>query len=200
MRGPKESGFKDFRSHPTGQVKQGILIFWRSGLWWLKRCFSLQIDPEGPSYDEWVIRRNQSQKNNHLRWEHVYLPFVWRCINSKRDNLILGTEINISGILPLALAFMSPSSRSCGSGNAIRSFSTGSLSPPASWSSSGDWPVDDLVQSCCFSKPIYDIFLGPPPTPQALERAEFLKKQMQKNGWWDGPPMPWSKKKAASED
>ena len=86
MRGPKESGFKDFRSHPTGQVKQGILIFWRSGLWWLKRCFSLQIDPEGPSYDEWVIRRNQSQKNNHLRWEHVYLPFVWLCINSKRQS------------------------------------------------------------------------------------------------------------------
>ena len=48
-----------------------------------------------------------------------------------------------------------------------------------------------------FSKPIYDIFLGPPPNPQQLERAAFLKKQMEKNGWWDGP---FARKKTTSED
>ena len=37
----------------------------------------------------------------------------------------------------------------------------------------------------------------PPPSPQQLERAAFLKKQMEKNGWWDGP---FSRKKTTSED
>ena len=58
MRGPKESGFKDFRNHPTGKVKLGEYEM---------SLASLQIDPEGPGYDEWVVRRNQQQKNNHLR-------------------------------------------------------------------------------------------------------------------------------------
>jgi len=133
MRGPKESGFKDFRSHPTGR-----------------------IDPEGPGYDEWVVRRNLQQKNHHLR-------------NS-----------------PFGVGFHEPKFKKQWIWNRY----------PVAF-------TRIFVTSCLlvfFSKPIYDIFLGPPPSPQALERAEFLKKQMQKSGWWDGPPMPWSKKKVTSED
>jgi len=117
---------------------------------------SVQIDPEGPGYDEWVVKKNLQQKNHHLR-------------NS-----------------PFGVGFHEPKFKKQWIWNRY----------PVAF-------TRIFVTSCLlvfFSKPIYDIFLGPPPSPQALERAEFLKKQMQKSGWWDGPPMPWSKKKAASED
>jgi hypothetical protein len=35
-----------------------------------------------------------------------------------------------------------------------------------------------------FSKPLHDIFIAEP-SPEGIERAEFLKKQMQKQGLWE---------------
>ena len=42
-----------------------------------------------------------------------------------------------------------------------------------------------------YSKPIYDATLREP-TAYELERAEFLKKRMQAQGWWENPfPNPF---------
>ena len=75
-----------------------------------------------------------------------------------------------------------------------------------------------------FSKPLYDIFLGPPPSPAQIQvcspqrhnfselslgqlglypksapapqRAEFLKKQMVQQGLWEFPWNPFKSSKA----
>lgn len=122
---PRQPTFKSFARHPTGQ-----------------------IDPEGPSYAEFLNREQQA--NKHLRNSPLGFhepKFKKRWIWDRQP------------------AFFS------------RAFIASFL----------------LLY---FSKPLYDIFLGPPPSPAQIQRAEFLKKQMVQQGLWEFPWNPFKSSKA----